>query len=201
MPPTPVTAAAVTYDPMVIRVCEALNEIGIETTFVESFGEDAKPFLDNVRIVNGTLHIIPACDASNVLHEAGHLAIIPRRYRAMANDDLDVLTKYMLDDLENYYDEGPDSPIYRAVIQCSDTEATAWSFAFGRHIGIPDEEIIKDDQYPDENGVPTGAEVRKCLAMRAYMGINGLAHAGFCSTNRFGRLPVYPQMAYWTQEL
>jgi hypothetical protein len=185
------------FDPTVVKVCAALNAIGIETVFAD----EASGFLENIRIVNGTLHLCPACDASDVLHEAGHLAIIPRRYRAMANDDLDVLTKFMLDDLDRYADEGPDSPIYRAVIQCSDVEATAWSFAFGKHLGLADEEIIKDDQYPDVNGVPQGAEVRFCLAANAYFDINGLAHAGFCSTNRFGRLPVYPQLAYWTQEL
>jgi hypothetical protein len=185
------------FDRTVVKVCAALNAIGIDTVFTE----EASGFLKNIRIVNGTLHVSPACDASDVLHEAGHLAIIPRRYRAQANDNLDVLTRFMLDDLDRYANEGPDSPIYRAVIQCSDVEATAWAFAFGKHVGLSDEEIIKDDQYPDENGVPTGAEVRFCLAARAYLGINGLAHAGFCSTNRFGRLPIYPELAYWTQEL
>ncbi|MBC8738559.1 hypothetical protein F6X40_17515 [Paraburkholderia sp. UCT31] len=191
------TSPAGIFDATVVRVCTALNEIGIATTFVEK----ACGFLENVRIVNGTLHIAPECDASDVLHEAGHLSIIPSRYRSRANDDLDVLTKFMLEDLDLVNGDEPDSPLYRAVIQCSDPEATAWAWAFGKHLGLPEEEIIKDDQYPDENGVPTGAEVRMCLAMRAYVGINGLAHAGFCSVNRFGRLPVYPKLAYWTQEL
>src|SRR5471032_920746 len=92
------------FDPTVVKVCAGLNAIGIETVFVK----EATGFLQNIRIVNGTLHVSPACDASDVLHEAGHLAIIPRRYRAQANDDLDVLTKFMLDDLDRYEDEGPD---------------------------------------------------------------------------------------------
>jgi hypothetical protein len=47
----------------------------------------------------------------------------------------------------------------------------------------------------------TGAEMRLSLSMGMYIGIHGLAHAGFCSTNRFGRLPQYPKLAFWTQEL
>ncbi|WP_198363774.1 hypothetical protein [Burkholderia ubonensis] len=178
------------------RVIQALNDIGLEVRIVEG----ATGFLPNLRIVGGALHVAPNCSVSDILHEAGHLACIPQRYRACANDDLDEVTKEMLDDLERL-NVHPDSPLYRAVIQCSDPEATAWAFAFGRHLGLAPEDIIEDHQYPDDSGVGTGAEVRAALSMGMYIGIHGLAHAGFCSTNRFGRLPQYPKLAYWTQEL
>lgn len=178
------------------RVIQALNDIGLEVRLVER----ATGFLPNVRIVAGVLHVAPDCRISDLLHEAAHLACLPRRYRARAYDDLDVVAKEMLDDLERL-NESPDSALYRAVIQCSDPEATAWAYAFGVHLGLAPEDIIEDDQYPDDNGVGTGAEVRLALSMGMYIGIHGLAHAGFCSTNRFGRLPQYPKLAYWTQEL
>ena len=178
------------------RVIQALDDIGLEVRIVEG----ARGFLPNLRIVGGALHVAPNCSVSDLLHDAGHLACIPKRYRARANDDLDVVAKDMLDDLERL-NVHPDSPLYRAVIQCSDPEATAWAFAFGRHLGLAPEDIIEDDQYPDDSGVGTGAEVRAALSMGMYIGIHGLAHAGFCSTNRFGRLPQYPKLAYWTQEL
>lgn len=179
-----------------IRVIEALIDIGLDARIVEG----ATGFLPNVRIVAGVLHVAPDCRISDLLHEASHLACLPKRYRARANDDLDVVAKEMLDDLERL-NEPPDSPLYRAVIQCSDPEATAWAYAFGLHLGLSPEDIIEDDQYPDDNGVGTGAEVRLALSMGMYIGIHGLANAGFCSTNRFGRLPQYPKLAYWTQEL
>jgi hypothetical protein len=185
------------FDPNVIKVCEALNDIGIPTRYVE----ETSGFLAHIRIVNGTLHVSPHCDASDVLHEGGHLAIVPGRYRGLANNNLDALVRHMLEDLDNHEEFDPDSPLYRAVIQCSDAEATAWAYAFGKYLRLADEDIIKDDQYPDEDGIPGGAAVRMCLAMRAFEGIHGLAYAGFCSVNRFGKLPVYPQLAFWTQEL
>jgi len=183
-------------DEKLARAIAALNEIGIETLLVEG----ATGFLKGIRIVTGTLHVAPECDVGDVLHEAGHLALAPRRYRARANLDMDGLIKEMLADVDRL-DLHPDSPLYRAVIQCSDPEATAWAWAFGLHIGLAPEDIIKDHHYPDEDGVGTGAEERLALAAHSHRGIHGLAHAGFCSVNRFGRLPVYPKMAFWTQEL
>ncbi|WP_198387689.1 hypothetical protein [Burkholderia ubonensis] len=178
------------------RVIQALNDIGIEARIVEG----ATGFLRGVRIVAGALHIAPDCRVSDVLHEAGHVACVPKRYRHRANDDLDVLAREMLEDVDRL-GLHPDSPLYRAVIQCSDPEATAWAWAFGQHLGVAPEDIIEDHQYPGEDGVGTGVEVRMALSMRMYIGIHGLAHAGFCATNRFGRLPQYPQLVYWTQEL
>ncbi|WP_198361647.1 hypothetical protein [Burkholderia ubonensis] len=179
------------------QVIQALNGIGIEAHIVEG----ATGFLSGVRIVAGALHIAPDCRVSDALHEAGHLACVPKRYRHLANDDLDEMAREMLADVDRL-DLHPDSPLYRAVIQCSDPEATAWAWAFGQYLGLAPEDIIEDHQYPDEvTGLGTGAEVRMALSMRMYIGIHGLAHAGFCSTNRFGRLPQYPQLAYWTQEI
>lgn len=178
------------------RVITALNEIGLEAKVVP----DAEGFLPRVRIVRGALHVAPGCRVSDLLHEAGHTACIPRRYRAQAADNLDRLVRLMLEDVDRQ-NLHPDSPLYRAVIQCSDPEATAWAWAFGVHVGLAPEDIIEDDQYPDDDGVGTGREVRLSLSMGRYIGVNGLAHAGFCSTNRFGRLPQYPKLAFWTQEL
>jgi hypothetical protein len=178
------------------KVVDALTAIGLEVLFVDG----ASGFLSGVRIVGGALHISPDCAVSDVLHEAGHLSCTPGRYRGRANDDLDVLAREMLDDLDRLKVE-PDSPLYRAVIQCSDPEATAWAWAFGRHLGLEPEVIIEDHQYPDDDGNGTGAEVRLALSVGRYIGVHGLAHAGFCSTNRFGRLPVYPNLAFWTQEV
>jgi hypothetical protein len=192
---TDVTALAV--DALLLRVIAELNGIGLEARLVEG----ATGFLRGVRIVGGALHIAPEGRVSDVLHEAGHLACLPNRYRHRATDDIDVVAREMLDDVERR-NEHPDSPLYRAAIQCDDSAATAWAFAFGRHIGVDPRDIIEDHQYPDEvSGEGTGAEMRLSLSMGMYIGIHGLAHAGFCSTNRFGRLPQYPKLAFWTQEL
>lgn len=178
------------------QVVEALRAIGLDVRMVP----EAIGFLDGVRIEGGALLVAPGCRISNLCHEAGHLACLPARYRHLATDDIDVLVPVMFEDLTRLGVD-PDSPLYRAVLQCSDTEATAWAWAFGVHLGLEPETIIEDYQYPDEDGNGTGAEVRLQVSMGMHFGVNGLARAGFCSTNRFGRLPVYPKLAFWTQEL
>lgn len=178
------------------RVMAGLADIGITAVLDES----AWGFLGKVRIVDGGLRIAPDCPVGDVLHEAGHLAIIPRRYRARANDNVGQIQREMLDDMD-LLDEPIDSPLYRAVLQTSDPEATAWAYAFGRHLGLDAEDIIEDHSYRNAQGVGTGADIRLALTMGAYAGINGLAHAGFCSVNARGRLPKYPALAFWTQEL
>lgn len=178
------------------RVCEALARIGIPVVA----DPEAAGFLPGVRIEKGGLRVAPGCAVGDVLHEAGHLAIIPRCYRGRADNDVSRVQREMLEDMTQR-NEPADSPLYRAVLQTSDPEATAWAYAFGKHLGLADEDIIEDHSYPDETGVGTGAEVRSALAMNYYVGINGLAHAGFCSVRGLGRLPRYPQLAHWTQDL
>jgi hypothetical protein len=179
------------------RVVAALCQIGLDVRMVPG----ATGFLDGVRIVGGALLVAPDCRISNLIHEAGHIACVPARYRHLAYDDLDELVQVMFDDLMRLGVE-PDAPLYRAVLQCSDPEATAWAWAFGVHLGLAPETVIEDYQYPDpESGEGGGEVVRLQVSMGMHFGVNGLARGGFCSTNRFGRLPVYPTLAFWTQEL
>jgi hypothetical protein len=90
----------------------------------------------------------------------------------------------------------PDAPLYRAVIQCSDPEATAWAWSAGVELGLPGEEIVRDDEYDGE-----GADIRRALRMCAYIGIHGLAHAGFCAIRKRGNDESWPQLNFWTQEI
>ena len=168
-----------------------LNDIGLTCHLKPG----ATGFLDGLCIQNGELQVDPSCRVSNVLHEAGHLAILPGRIRHFANNDLtamdSIITKYI--DFSN-----PDLPEVRAVLQSGDTEATAWAFAAGLAIGLKPRTIIPDGDY-EQNGL----SVRIMLQQKRYLGINGLAAAGFCVTRpaskkHFG-LPTYPNLAKWLQ--
>ncbi len=121
------------------------------------------------------------------------MAIVPGRFRSLMSDNLEAGIGEMFQAIAEM-DLCPDHPIARAAIQCSDTEATAWAWAVGVTIGLPAEEIIQDDEYDGD-----GAFIRVCLGANAYLGINGLAHAGFCRVGRSGGLPRYPKLAFWTQ--
>lgn len=168
-----------------------LSTIGISIQVVPG----AKGFIEHVEIVDGALHVDPRCRASAILHDAGHVAIVPSQFRHMLSGNLHSGTRRMFEELEQAQLE-PDSPLERAMLQIGDCEATAWGWAAGKAIGIPDRLIIQDDEYDGE-----GPILRMQLNAKAYLGINGMSHAGFCVVrpNKYSPLPVYPDLAFWLQ--
>lgn len=173
------------------RAMQFLCEIGIAVQLAPG----ASGFIEHVEVVNGGLHVDPRAPASALLHEAGHLAIVPTEFRYMLSGDLDAGMEKIFQHLDSLELE-PDSHLQRAMLQTGDAEATAWAFAAGRAIGLPDELIIQDDEYSGE-----GRFIRKSLAAGAYVGINGISHAGYCvrRATPYRPLPVYPTLAYWPQ--
>lgn len=170
-----------------------LSGIGLELVQVGSI--EGESFLEDVRVVAGALHYVAGAKACNLLHEAGHIAVVPARFRHLMNDDVELGTKEMFKQMEL---EGvpPGSREWEIVLQASEVEATAWSWAAGKAAGIPDEMIIEDWCFNGE-----GPVTRSMLRARRHYGINGLAHAGFCRTSESDRRPglVYPHLNFWLQ--
>ena len=159
--------------------------------------DTANGFMPNIDIKDGVLLISPNAEASDLLHEAGHLATIPENFRHLAQSNIAGVHKIMLGTLDNVE---IDSKSYFAIIQCDDSSATAWAWAVGEYLQLEPEQIIKDSEYDG-----TGADIRMMLTHRQYCGINGLHYAGFCAIrkNAFSEkqnMPAYPELAYWLQK-
>lgn len=169
-------------------VADELARIGIET--VEE--EGAEGFLEDVRIDQGRLHYRSDARPSNILHEAGHLACMPPMFRKQAGGDLDDIAETMCENAERRMaiTMDPEEPILRAIMQCSDAEATAWAWAFGRHIGLAPEDIIEDRDYDG-----AGAEVRMQVSVGMHLGIHGLRAAGM-----IGSVRDWPRLEKWLQD-
>lgn len=170
------------------RVARGLRELGIDA--VEA--DDAVGFLEKVAIERGGIRYRPDAPASNLLHEAGHLACIPSRYRPLASGSLAVVHREMQAAYARRFEEtgNPDDPLLRAIMQCSDPEATAWAWAFGMRLGIPGDVVILDDEYGGD-----GAEVRAQVSTGCYLGVNGLRAAGMIGSTR-----DYPRLTKWLQD-
>ncbi|AXK43857.1 hypothetical protein [Erythrobacter aureus] len=168
---------------------EFLRSIGLDV--VEQPG--AAGFLQGTAIKQGKLLYDPMkAEASDLLHEAGHLAVLPTRYRSWADDNILQVQLDMMEEVEKQStndDFDPDAPEIRAVMQAGECEATAWAFAAGLACGLPDETIIQDHEYDRE-----GASVRAGLKANCYLGINGLVHGGMCENVR-----AYPTLTRWLQ--
>lgn len=174
------------------RVMDFLSQIGLVVMVVPG----ASGFIDHVAIVAGGLHVSPECPVSGLLHEAGHVGVMPACFRHMLNGDL----RESWERVENdplYASLEPDSQLSRALLQAGETEATAWAWAVGKHLGIPEQLIIEDADYQG-----AGENLRLQLNINAYLGINGLSHGGFCVIREspYKRLPVYPELVRWLQQ-
>lgn len=173
------------------QVMQFLNRIGLRV----SVEPGANGFIPHVAVVDGGLHVDRAAPASGLLHEAGHLALVPTQFRHYLSGDLDAGVKRIFSELDSL-NLGPDSKLERAMLQASDPEATAWAWAAGKAIGIPERMIIQDFEYSGSGGF-----IRSALAANSYVGINGMSHAGFCIPRKRPNQvePVYPELAFWLQ--
>ena len=166
-----------------------LNKIGLQAVF----GNVSDSFLSGVKIENGTLIVDRSCSISNLLHEAGHLAVLPKEYRVQANDDLSIVLLKMYDEVDCSKEEN------RRYMQCEDAESTAWAYAFGLKCGVPFDLIIDDEQYDG-----TGRDVLESLKHGSGFGVNGLARMGWCASSiihsKASGLPIYPNLVKWIND-
>jgi hypothetical protein len=98
----------------------------IEMPFKASpFGLDG--FLPGIQIVKGVLHIDPdrLVGSGDVLHEAGHIVVLPSRWRSALGNDV-VVT---LDEAVAADPDAKDDPKLRTAIMMGELMAQAWSYA------------------------------------------------------------------------
>ena len=170
-------------------VMQFLNEIGLPVN-IEC---GANGFTRHIRIEKGQLFVDPDAPASAILHEAGHLAIVPERFRHYLSGDLEEGVEAIFSQLDQL-NEDPDSPLSQAMMQAGDAEATAWAWAAGKAVGLPEEVIIQDHEYDGD-----GASIRLGLSLGYYLGIHGLSRVGFCAVRPMKPTlyPVYPELSFW----
>jgi hypothetical protein len=113
----------------------------------------------------------------DLLHEAGHLAVLPAAVRAMANDDL------------------VDS---NHIEHASEIEAMAWAYAAAIAIGLPLDILIHEGGYKGRS-----PEVLSMYGYGIYPGLRGLCETGMAASPGFGAGSGdvhYPQMLKWLRD-
>lgn len=176
------------------RVLGFLERIGIEVQRVDTLQGG---FVPGIKIVAGCLQASPVATVSDLLHEAGHIAIVPAAYRSMIEADADESTGRIVDKAQLSTLDLQD-PLLIRLLQIGDAEATAWAWAAGKYLDIPETLIIRDSDY--DGG---GAVQRQMLSMGRHFGVHGLQAAGFClvRANPYrSAATVYPQLKYWLQK-
>jgi len=174
-----------------------VRSIGISVS--EGVAADLKgSFVPGVRIAAGGLIVdIETVFPGDVLHEAGHLAIIPEQFRHLADGTLRAVFNAMTQHLKDNpmaIAAWPEDRVCRGILQSGEAEAAAWQYAAAQHIGLPDEWLFPPESF---QGEPEDTLLR--LKANQYFGINGLQSAGWTRVHAMGNptLPLYPKLTFW----
>jgi hypothetical protein len=116
----------------------------------------------------------------DLLHEAGHLAVLPPAARQRASDDLQALA--------------PDADADFA----GELEALGWAYAAATAIGLPVDVLVHAGGYKGQS-----QSLIQMYALGIYPGLQGLCRAGMAESPAFMPAcgPVhYPRMLKWLRD-
>lgn len=140
---------------------------------------DGDTFLPGIRIARGALVYDPARIAwpTDLLHEAGHIALAPSAHRAALDDALTA---------EQHFEHG------------GEVESIAWSYAASVRLAIPVTDLFHAGGY---QGRSHGLALSFSLGV--YVGVAGLAALGLCAVGDDARrrgVAAYPHMLRWLRD-
>ena len=160
----------------VAPILQFLREIGLD---VLEAPLDDSCFLPGVQIRAGALIVDRARLQwpGDLLHEAGHLAVLPAALRPLQSG--------ALHDCE-------------LVPHAGEAEAMAWAYAAACAIGLPAEELFHDGGYHGQS-----AGLIMTFSLGVYPGLHGLMQGGLAhgaaQAQALGTV-AYPQMLRWLRE-
>ena len=179
------------------KVVDFLNDIVLKVGKVESFKETAfKPFLKEILILQGKIYFTENASISNLLHEAGHLAVLHPDYRKYVSGSVSKALK------KCYAEIDTTKPENNKYCYMEEVVAGAWAWAVGKHLDIPENLIIENQDYKGEGG-----NERAFFQAKGHFGITQMQYAGFSVSQerlkklpQFADLPVYPKLKKWLQD-
>jgi hypothetical protein len=160
------------------RIAEFLTEIGLEIISRELSSENT--FLSGIFIESGKIYVDEAKLAypGDLLHEAGHLAVVPKNLRPLLSDEITLPAEFNIDAIE--------------------VAAIAWSYAAALHLGLDPRVVFHAGGYKGNS-----ESLLMNFSLGVYIGVNTLEDAKMTATGenarRLGVAP-YPQMSKWLRD-
>jgi hypothetical protein len=129
----------------------------------------------------------------DILHEAGHMAVIPEVFRPHLSGDVEkslapLALEYSVTQQEILLPDGSEDMIQRGLIQCGEPEAQAWSYAAALEAGIDPALVFHADAYEGES-----ESTLLRFSLGQHFGVHGLAAA------KMTTIKSYPTMLRWLQ--
>jgi hypothetical protein len=159
-------------DPLVARIMEFLASIGLEVDLANS---PENTFLPGIHVRNGILTVdeTKLLYPGDLLHEAGHLAMLPPSQRPYAHG--------------NMGDSGG-----------LEMSALAWSYAAAIHLGIPPAVVFHEAGYRGGS-----QSILENFAAGHYVGVPMLEWAGLTAGEKRAKalgIHPYPAMLSWLRQ-
>lgn len=185
------------------------TDIDLILNFISSIGIEYQmesdvigPFSENIDIKNGVIHFdYERVLVGDLLHEAGHLALVLKEYRKIFNGNLYKSLKQYVALVTQL--EVSDQCI-ETLLACEDVHVTAWVWSVGIKLGLNPDDVIQTDKYGGE-----GDSIRELLQISdrtcmPYIGVAQLQAAGY--TKKYNRMiemqephtKFYPHLNFWT---
>lgn len=154
-------------------------------------------FLPGLRVCGAAIIVTAADDdlAGDMMHEAGHIAVTPSLFRDQLDGNTEDIHPAMFAWLDAHPDAfgDPEDPIARAIMQSSESEAIAWSYAAALAANI-------DTRLPFLKGFGgDGLDIHHQVRHGQHLGIHGLAHGGMTDLPRPRNAMPFPKMKRWMQ--
>jgi hypothetical protein len=156
---------------LVVKIAGFLTSIGIG---VHAEPVASETFLPGIAVRHGELYVDETRLAypGDLLHEAGHLAVLSGTERATASDEI------VHDDPE--------------VLE---TAAIAWSYAASMHLGIDASAVFHEGGYRGQSDA-----LLRTFELGVYPGLAMLIRLGMTESGADAAGPRYPRMRRWVRE-
>jgi len=148
-------------------------------------------FLEGILSSNGLIWVDPKiAHAGNLLHEAGHFAVLPRRFRPFgATTTFSSLERLLEKAAEN--DINPTEQEMWILMHCDDLAAQGWSFAAAAHLGIP-------TYLPFELGFDgIGLEIHEAIVASIGLKIGCQQSVALFYAKMLESKQAFPNLKYW----
>ena len=187
-----------------VTSAQFLRSLGVP--IVQTMSTVEKTFLKGIWINDGKLFYNPSLVrfTGDLFHEAGHFAIMPGCLRHFLKPGSIGTGPEFRKAVDKIFKESePDSPVVKAILQSSECEAIAWSYAAAHAAGMSFEQIktmmLEDPTAFVGSGKndPDDTEGRSSLvysvASGNYFGVYGLQASGMTTKK------MWPTMKIWMQ--
>lgn len=194
------------YPEALSPIVDFLRGIGIEVADGELGRQGAAGgFLPGVAVRAGKIYVDTETlvGSGDLLHEAGHIAIMPRRFRDRLGTDLHADTVAAI--VEEVGPEPPGDPMLACPKQQGELMAQAWSYAATLTLGISPACVFfpgayKHTDYEGDHPMHRWLESGTHFGLHALASVGMTGHAGVFTMMGNNGLAPFPTMTRWVQE-